>query len=265
MNNNMNNNNTQKVDYLRVDEPIPGQNFCCLSFVEPKNADLLENREMYFASHFIKNFVENYKVAYDFVKENGESKLVEEAKKNMDTTVSNLLEKYQNFKNDNLSKMQLEWENLKPENQETTIRGMKVRGCYPTLQIAQMKAKELQSKEPAFDVFVGQTGYWMPFNPQNINEIEAEYDEEQLNKLVKSKIDENEKRKLDFQERTREMTKLMEEENKVRKPEVTEMEDDLLEILDSEDETTPEPKQKTQTPKKPKRNGNKRRRRRKRN
>ena len=244
----------KKVDYLRVDEPIPGQNFCCLSFVEPKNTDLLETRETYFATNFIKKFVENYKTAYDFVKENGEEKLVDEAKKNMDLSLENIMDKYQFFKSNNLSKMQLEWENLKPENQETTIRGFKVRGCFPTLQVAQQKAKDLQSQEPAFDVFVGQTGYWMPFNPQNVNEIKAEYDEEQLNQLVKTKIDENEKRKLDFQERKfkemKDAEKLNEqtkEENKAQVIDIVDEEENLLEILDSDNEEEPV---KPETPKK---------------
>ena len=34
----------EKVDYLDVDDPIPGQGFCCLSFVSPEN--LIESKKV---------------------------------------------------------------------------------------------------------------------------------------------------------------------------------------------------------------------------
>ena len=266
----------KKIDYLRVDEPIPGQNFCCLSFAEPKNSDLLQNREAYFVTKFVRSFIENYKTAYEFVQENGEEKLVDEAKKNMDISYENILEKYNDYKKINLQNMQTEWENMDEMNQETTIRGLKVRGVFPTQAIASQKAKELQKSEPAFDVFVGQVGYWMPFNPQNIGDINAEYDEEQLNQLIKSKNDEDAKRTLEFEERKRKMldeTKKQEEERKREKAEVLEINDEndesLLEVLDEnlelEEVKTPA-KKSSKKVKKPKKNqkkktNNKRRRR----
>ena len=33
----------EKVDYLDVDDSIPGQNYCCLSFVSPE--DIIESKE----------------------------------------------------------------------------------------------------------------------------------------------------------------------------------------------------------------------------
>lgn len=257
------NTENKKVDYLKVDPSIPGQDFCCLSFVEPKNNDLLANREVYFVTHFLKHFVENYKLAYDFVSKNGEDKLSEEGRKNMNLSYENILDKYTFFKNFNLSKLQLEWETLDSKNKETTISGVKVRGCYPTQEVASQKAKELQQLEPAFDVFVAQTGYWLANNPKTTNEIKAEYDEEQLNQLVKSKITEHEKNNLDFVERKQtlmnEMLKKEEEKKeqvqelpKEQKLNVMEIDDDLVEVFnsDSEDKVVKNKKEKKQVKRK---------------
>ena len=43
----------EKVDYLDVDDPIPGQNFCCLSFVSPEN--LIESKEAWKVSKFLQS------------------------------------------------------------------------------------------------------------------------------------------------------------------------------------------------------------------
>ena len=74
------------------------------------------------------------------------------------------------------------------------MRGLKVRGVFPTYSAAQQKAKELRQFEPAFNVYVTQVGFWVPFNPENLDDVSAEYDEDSLNTLVKSKIEEDEKR-----------------------------------------------------------------------
>ncbi len=44
----------------------------------------------------------------------------------------------------------------------------------------------MQRKDPKFNVFVGQVGYWLPFDPTADDSIEAEYQEKQLNELMKN-------------------------------------------------------------------------------
>ena len=41
-----------KEDFLEVDNPIPGQNFVCLSFVSPEKE--LENKQLYYMHSYLK-------------------------------------------------------------------------------------------------------------------------------------------------------------------------------------------------------------------
>ena len=67
----------------------------------------------------------------------------------------------------------------------TTMRGLKVRGCYDTLKEANRKASILRRKDPAFNVFVGQVGYWLPWDPACQDIENQEYQEGELNNLMK--------------------------------------------------------------------------------
>ena len=40
------------IDYLKVDVPVPGQSYCCLSFVEP-TIDRLAHKESYMMDKFL--------------------------------------------------------------------------------------------------------------------------------------------------------------------------------------------------------------------
>ena len=58
-------------------------------------------------------------------------------------------------------------------------------GVYDSVQQAEKRAKELQRKDRSFHVFVGQVGYWLPWDPQADNVESEEYLEEDLNNLMK--------------------------------------------------------------------------------
>jgi hypothetical protein len=78
------------------------------------------------------------------------------------------------------------------------MRGLKVRGVYGTLKEAQVRAEVLRRKDPTFDVFVGQVGYWLPWDPENKDKVEdQEYMEGELNTLMK-KYKENQQKKDEF-------------------------------------------------------------------
>ena len=49
---------------------------------------------------------------------------------------------------------------------QTSVRGVKIRGVYDSKQEAEKRAKELQVKDCSFHIFVGQVGYWLPWDPQ---------------------------------------------------------------------------------------------------
>ena len=68
----------------------------------------------------------------------------------------------------------------------TTVRGLKVRGVYDTQKEAQLRAKQLQKRDKNFNVFVGQVGFWLPWDPSPGDIPEQEYLNAQLNTLMKS-------------------------------------------------------------------------------
>ncbi len=81
----------------------------------------------------------------------------------------------------------------------TTIRGLKVRGCYDTYAEAVGRAKTLQKLDPSFNVYVGQVGFWLPWDPNPSDIGDQEYADEQLNQLMK-RYKENEAQRDEFYE-----------------------------------------------------------------
>ncbi len=81
----------------------------------------------------------------------------------------------------------------------TTIRGLKVRGVYDTYNEALGRAKTLQKLDPAFNVYVGQIGFWLPWDPEPSDVANQEYADDQLNQLMK-KYKENEQQRDEFYE-----------------------------------------------------------------
>ena len=160
-------------DFLEVDQPIPGQNYVCMSFISPE--EVLKKKEI----HFIHNFL----------KETG---------KNYGLSVDDLEEKYKDYMFLNGEKLEKEY--YEANNFQTTVRGLKVRGVYDTLVEAQSKAKKLQAKDPNFNVFIGQMGYWLPWDPNPLKLDKQEYAEQELNTLVQKYKENADKKDAHFRE-----------------------------------------------------------------
>lgn len=145
-------------DFLEVDMPIPGQSYCCLSFISPEK--VLKDKNMKFLHSFLKNIAPKYNLS-----------------------VEGLTEKYTDFLYANQA--QLEQEFHEEQDFKTSVRGIKVRGVYQNLKEAQFRASALQKRDPNFNVYVGQVGYWLPWDPEPDNVEGQEYAEPELNNLVK--------------------------------------------------------------------------------
>jgi len=76
----------------------------------------------------------------------------------------------------------------------TTVQGVKVRGTYDTYNEAVSRAKTLQKLDPSFNVYVGQVGFWLPWDPEPHEVGDQEYADDQLNTLMK-KYNENEQKR----------------------------------------------------------------------
>lgn len=68
----------------------------------------------------------------------------------------------------------------------TTVQGLKVRGVYDTYNEAAARAKTIQKLDPSFNVYVGQVGFWLPWDPSPHDVADQEYADDQLNTLMKN-------------------------------------------------------------------------------
>jgi hypothetical protein len=79
----------------------------------------------------------------------------------------------------------------------TTVQGLKIRGVFDTYGEAMARAKTLQKLDPSHNVYVGQVGHWLPWDPEPHEVGDQEYADDQLNTLMK-KYKENESRREEF-------------------------------------------------------------------
>jgi len=101
--------NVKKIDYLTEDDPIPRQNWVCISFISPEGL------------------------------------------------------------------------------MNCSVRGIKIRGIYATETEAKERADYLQQIDPDFNIFVGEVGKWLPWDPDPNSQGDQVYREEKLNEIVAAK------------------------------------------------------------------------------
>jgi hypothetical protein len=207
----------QKIDYLKEDPIISGQEVALISFVEPKNARLLQNKEAFVATNFITHFLDSYKKTAIYQSEHQDEELTEDLKSTLDLSYENIKTQYYSYQKFNLSTLEKAFDAKHNKNKEPTVTGFKVRGVYPSQLVTKNVAEELQRFEPAINVFCIPVGKWIPYCPLNDQEVEAEYQTEALNDLVKSKDDEMMKRDVDYEQRKFRLQKKNHKENEEKK------------------------------------------------
>jgi hypothetical protein len=87
---------------------------------------------------------------------------------------------------------------------QTSVRGMKLRGVFPTQDEAEMKCKKLREVDPNHDIFVGPVGMWIPCDPDAYKTGRIEFMEEELNQLHHEKLKNETKAKEEFERRIKE-------------------------------------------------------------
>lgn len=202
--------NPKYIDILEEDRPISAQKFVCMSFVSPEN--IIKLKEMYFLDAFIKqwdmnkslekynqflNFVSfKYSLPFDDLTKDLEEFCTTE-KDNL--FVTNLEDDYKTYLDKNEEKLNGEFQ--KKHEFQTNVRGIKVRGSYPTQEEAELRCKMLREIDPHHDVFVGPVGTWMPFDPEAYKTGKVEYLEDELNQLMHEKVKNEAKAKDEFEKR----------------------------------------------------------------
>jgi len=193
-------------DFLDADKEVRGQNFVCLSFVSPSK-EFLTDKETYMAQNFLKKFKDDILFQLNL---DDELKNNDRVKKLLNKLTENIGDRYNDYKKINQTDLDQKFNSQK--DGYLTMRGLKVRGCYETLREAQVRAKVLQKTDPNFHVFVGQVGYWLPWDPEADHIEDQEYQEEQLNELVKGYKEQAQKRDEFYEERRRELSSAAKEE-----------------------------------------------------
>lgn len=163
-----------KEDFLEVDSKIPGQNYVCLSFVSPDK--FLKKKEVFYATKFLDYIINNQERLTQDIREKIFNKEIA-------TTYTEMEKLYEDWKYAQNEGLEAEFYEL--SDYKTTMKGLKVRGVYDTYKEANTRAQLLRRRDPSFNVFVGQVGYWLPWDPECESIPEQEYQETQLNELVK--------------------------------------------------------------------------------
>jgi hypothetical protein len=230
-----------KEDFLEEDPEISSQKYALLSFISPEN--VLAKKDLFFFQQFLKDYEIQWKtrrletfLAQQVAAVNrtldeksttlesaGQGELAETVRGcrvKVDDIISGFASyvksstkeikatTVQDDYSDFIFRMQekLEDEFFTKNEFRTTVRGMKVRGVYSTTTEAEQRAKKLQRSDPLHNIFIGEVGKWLPWDPSPNAIANQEYAEDQLNTLMK-KYKENDEAKENFYR-----------ENKLQKP-----------------------------------------------
>lgn len=213
-------------DFLEVDQKIPGQNFVCLSFISPEK--VLKDKQKYFYNQFLKYVFQS------------EDKTIIEHLSNPELNYTQFDNIYEDWLYPNIERLETEF--YENNDFKTSVRGVKIRGTYETLKEANIRAKVLQKRDPSFHVFVGQVGYWLPWDPESDKIEQEEYSNQHLNELVKNYKQNVEQRDEYFETVKHDKIKKAREENIKNKqnsnnmPDNKESENKISELRDIMDE-----------------------------
>jgi len=214
--------NPKYIDLCDEDQPIAGQKFACMSFVSPEK--ILKKREVFLFDQFLKQ--------WDFSKSMEKfSEFLQFISFKFNLKIEDVIASFEEFKSEEEAKLketsvEVDFKNFLDKNEDklneqfnrehafqTSVRGLKIRGVFPTQEEAEMKCKKLREYDPNHDIFVGPVGMWIPWDPDAYKTGRLEFLEENLNELHKAKLANEEKAKQEFDKRVKDAKKKAIEEN----------------------------------------------------
>jgi len=225
-------------DFLEEDTEIPGQRYVLLSFISPEK--VLEKKDIFFFESFLKTYEVDWKLKnlegflVDTVKHiNAEldEKSKELEKKDLQEAaeicrknrlrIDDVMSQYSTYVQKNQEKVTsstlvtayddfmfakktaLEEEFYAKNEFRTSVRGVKIRGVFATQKEAEIKAKKLQGKDKYHNIFMGDVGKWTPWDPSPHEVKDQEYNNDQLNTLMKKYKENEDSREKAFEERSK--------------------------------------------------------------
>ena len=200
------------VDLLDEDRPIAEQKFVCLSFVSPEK--IIQRKENFLFQEFTKQYHFNksaelltkYSNYLSFKYGIDHDEIVKELHQFVESETKDMHEDirgdYQQFIDKNEEFLETDYK--EKNGFQTSVRGIKVRGVFPSQQEAELRCKMLREADPNHDVYVGPVGLWVPFHPDAYKTGKVEYLEDELNQLMHEKSKNEEKAKVAFETRVKE-------------------------------------------------------------
>ncbi len=221
--------NPRYVDVLDVDEPIAGQEWAVVSVILPEQ--ILKQKNIYFFEQFLKtwdfkksmekffqflNFISfKYNLSFDDLSKDF-NEFVEEERDNL--VKSSLDDDYKTFLDNHEKELQEKF--TAAHNFQTNVRGIKMRGNFPSKPEAELRAKLLREVDDKHDLHILPVGTWIPVDIDGNKSERVEYLEPELNQLMHEKNKNDAAAKVAFEQRRREQKQQAIEEN-IKKAEKT--------------------------------------------
>lgn len=216
--------NPKYVDLLDEDPAIAGQKFVCLSFISPES--VLKKRELFLFEKFVQqwdmsksmgkftdflNFLSfKYNLNVEKVMEDF-NEFVKEEEPKLKESSTEVEDDYKTFLDKNEDRLNTDFN--RAHEFQTSVRGVKVRGVFSTQEESEVHCKKLRDRDPTHDIYLGQVGVWMPFEPNAYKTGKVEFMEPELNRLHQEKIANEMKAKEAFDERVKAAKRKAIEEN----------------------------------------------------
>ena len=145
------------------------------------------------------NLIKDYN---EFIKE--EEKLIKASSQVVEDDYKNFIDKEEDRLNERFNK---------DNSFQTSVRGIKVRGAFPTQEEAEKNCKKLRQNDPSHDIYVAPCGVWLPWEPTYYKLDKVDYLEPELNRLHEEKIKNEILAKNEFDKRIKDAKRKAIEEN----------------------------------------------------
>lgn len=206
-------------DFLEQDAPIRGQNFAVVSFVSPE--EILRSKDVFAMGRFFTSIAKDVDSMLTGMSERFADDLLSQG------CVRSIRERYSYLWS--VDGMQSEYVGFRKEHEAminsefsavngdfcTSIRGLKIRGVYESEVEARNRIKSIQLKDPLFDVYMMEVGCWCPWNPNPEDVKDSEFNETQLNTLVKKYKENSGERDLMYETRKKDMIGRLDDERDI--------------------------------------------------
>ena len=170
--------------YLEQDPVLPHQSYCLFSFL-PRKEDLTKK--------FNKCRYEKIQDVLDL----NADKLLKAIDDKPDMITAHILTTI----NDVLRDSEVE-----EDMEKHKVNGaVKFRGSFQSLDDAKKYSTHLSDLDNRFDIYLGQTGFWYPFDPPSESVKNQEFRDEKLNGLMQGYLENKTKSDIYFKQRMREM------------------------------------------------------------